>query len=141
MIVTCQTCSTAYDDAYRWTICPHETFAANDGHNNFAHHPESFISKEAPVELRTHVTENYEPRINQLKRMIDVKAPPVIVAEQCMLVISAINRNSRWRAVWFVFKRVVLDHAKGETTWFLYKLRYRLSGYDPEGHFTGEDEC
>lgn len=41
MIVTCPKCEARYDDTYRWTICPHGTFAANDGQNNFAHHPES----------------------------------------------------------------------------------------------------
>lgn len=47
MIVTCPQCRRGYDDAYRWTFCPHDTFAANDGENNFAHHPESYIG---PVE-------------------------------------------------------------------------------------------
>ncbi len=41
MIVLCATCGTCFDDVYRWTFCPHDTFAANDGHNHFAHHPES----------------------------------------------------------------------------------------------------
>lgn len=44
MIVTCSTCRRRFDDEYRWTICPHDTFAANDGKNNFAHHPEAFLS-------------------------------------------------------------------------------------------------
>jgi hypothetical protein len=44
MIVTCQKCQARFDDEYRWTICPHETFAANDGQNNFAHHPESYLT-------------------------------------------------------------------------------------------------
>lgn len=44
MIVECEKCLLYYDDEFRWTICPHETFAANDGHNNFVHHPESYIS-------------------------------------------------------------------------------------------------
>lgn len=44
MIVTCtRGCGRRFDDEFRWTICPHETFAANDGQNNFAHHPEAFI--------------------------------------------------------------------------------------------------
>lgn len=43
MIVECPECHGRYDDTYRWTICPHGTFAANDGQNNFAHHPESYI--------------------------------------------------------------------------------------------------
>lgn len=34
----------SFDDEYRTTICPHETFAANDGANNFAHHPESHLA-------------------------------------------------------------------------------------------------
>jgi hypothetical protein len=33
----------AFEDKYRSTICPHDTFAANDGKNNFAHHPEAFL--------------------------------------------------------------------------------------------------
>ena len=48
MIVKCEKCKVSYDDAYRWTICPHETFAANDGKNNFAHHPESHLSPDEP---------------------------------------------------------------------------------------------
>ena len=26
MIVTCDVCALVYDDVYRWTYCPHETF-------------------------------------------------------------------------------------------------------------------
>lgn len=47
MIVTCSDCGWTFDDAYRWTICPHETFAANDGANNFAHHVESLLTPPA----------------------------------------------------------------------------------------------
>ena len=43
MIIQCGDCGRRFDDEYRWTICPHETFAANDGRNNFAHHPESHL--------------------------------------------------------------------------------------------------
>jgi hypothetical protein len=44
MIVTCaRGCGARFDDEFRDTICPHNTFAANDGRNNFTHHPESFI--------------------------------------------------------------------------------------------------
>jgi hypothetical protein len=46
MIVQCEECLRHYDDEFRNTFCPHDTFLANDGHNNFAHHPESYISKE-----------------------------------------------------------------------------------------------
>jgi len=45
MKVYCPQCDTRYDDEFRSTICPHDTFAANDGHNNFAHHPESLIER------------------------------------------------------------------------------------------------
>lgn len=44
MIVECKKCLRAYDDEFRWTICPHETFAANDGNNNFAHNPDAYLS-------------------------------------------------------------------------------------------------
>jgi hypothetical protein len=39
-----------FDDEFRWTICPHETFAANDGHNNFAHREDSYLSDFPPRE-------------------------------------------------------------------------------------------
>ncbi len=41
MRITCPACSARFDDEFLTTICPHETLAANDGRNNFAHHPES----------------------------------------------------------------------------------------------------
>lgn len=44
MIVQCQTCSRSFDDEFRSTICPHDTFLANDGQNNFAHYPDSYIT-------------------------------------------------------------------------------------------------
>jgi hypothetical protein len=43
MIIRCYKCGARFDDEYRSTICPHETLAANDGRNNFAHHPESLL--------------------------------------------------------------------------------------------------
>ncbi len=42
MIVRCPTCHVHFDDTFRWTYCPHDTFPANDGSNHVAHHPESF---------------------------------------------------------------------------------------------------
>jgi hypothetical protein len=36
-------CGRKFDDEFRTTVCPHKTFAANDGHNNFAHHPDSYL--------------------------------------------------------------------------------------------------
>lgn len=45
MIIICGKCQSRFDDEFRTTICPHETFAANNGKNNFAHHPESFLKK------------------------------------------------------------------------------------------------
>ncbi len=54
MIVHCPSCGARYADEFRWTICPHETFAANDGKNNFGHHPESFLE---PVEGDSRATE------------------------------------------------------------------------------------
>lgn len=46
MIITCSKCKRRFDDEFRDTGCPHPTFAANDGKNNFAHHPDSYISPE-----------------------------------------------------------------------------------------------
>lgn len=52
MIVACSICSSNFDDEYRYTVCPHDTFAANDGNNNFAHHPESHLSPALSAEDR-----------------------------------------------------------------------------------------
>jgi hypothetical protein len=43
MTVICKKCGALFDDEFRWTFCPHETFAANDGQNNFRHHPEAYL--------------------------------------------------------------------------------------------------
>ena len=48
MIVKCLDCQVWYDDEFRWTHCPHDTFAANDGRNLFTHHPESYWSMGPP---------------------------------------------------------------------------------------------
>lgn len=39
----CSKCAAYFDDEFRTTVCPHGTFPANDGSNNFAHHPESVM--------------------------------------------------------------------------------------------------
>jgi hypothetical protein len=44
MIVKCSKCKRHFDDEFRLTFCPHDTFAANDGCNNFAYYPESYLS-------------------------------------------------------------------------------------------------
>ena len=50
MIVTCQKCNLPYDDAYRWTICPHAPLEASapDGGNYCMKHDlfYCFICKE-----------------------------------------------------------------------------------------------
>jgi hypothetical protein len=43
MRVRCGTCNLYFEDEFRMTYCPHDTFAANDGNNNFAHHPEAYL--------------------------------------------------------------------------------------------------
>ena len=43
MIVQCTLCDCYYDDEFRLTFCPHDTFAANDGNNNFAYHDDSYL--------------------------------------------------------------------------------------------------
>lgn len=44
MIIQCKGCSAKFDDELRTTICPHGTFMANDGQNNFRRHTESLIT-------------------------------------------------------------------------------------------------
>lgn len=48
MIVTCEICKKYYDDEFRDTQCPHDTFSANDGQNNFKHYPEAWLALHAP---------------------------------------------------------------------------------------------
>ncbi len=50
MIVQCGQCSRWFDDQFRFTNCPHPTFAANDGVNNFSHHHDAYISDAEPGE-------------------------------------------------------------------------------------------
>lgn len=45
MVVRCSECNRYFDDEFRITYCPHDTFAANDGKNNFAHHPEAVLTR------------------------------------------------------------------------------------------------
>lgn len=48
MIVKCEECPKYYDDEFRDTTCPHNTFLANDGQNNFKHYPEAWLSDKHP---------------------------------------------------------------------------------------------
>ena len=50
MIIQCEKCIMYYDDQFRLTICPHNTFNANDGQNNFRHYPESWHHVQMPSE-------------------------------------------------------------------------------------------
>lgn len=48
MIVKCLNCTKFFDDQFRDTGCPHDTFSANDGQNNFKHYSESWLNDHAP---------------------------------------------------------------------------------------------
>lgn len=48
MIVQCAKCKKYFDDEFRFTFCPHEAFAANDGKNNFHVHEDSYLSDRKP---------------------------------------------------------------------------------------------
>lgn len=48
MIVQCEKCKKFYDDEFRDTGCPHNTFSANDGWNNFKHYPLSWLDDKLP---------------------------------------------------------------------------------------------
>ena len=50
MLVRCEKCRKVFEDCYRSTICPHGTFPANDGMNNFLLHPEAYLADEFPKE-------------------------------------------------------------------------------------------
>jgi hypothetical protein len=48
MIIRCQACNKYFEDVFRSVMCPHDTFMANDGNNNFAKHEDSYLSQTAP---------------------------------------------------------------------------------------------
>lgn len=75
MIVTCEVCKKFYDDEFRDTQCPHDTFSANDGHNNFKHHPRCagrslVYAVVSPPSLVTVMLENLHERINQVEDLL-----------------------------------------------------------------------
>lgn len=49
MIIKCEECNKYYDDKFRDTSCPHVTFLANDGHNNFKHYSDSWLGNCEPM--------------------------------------------------------------------------------------------
>ncbi len=49
MIIKCLDCNKFYDDEFRDISCPHATFLANDGQNNFRHYPQSWLSADEPT--------------------------------------------------------------------------------------------
>lgn len=53
MIVKCNHCGIWYDDTYRWTFCPHDTFLANNGNNQFSHNKSSYRDIKSPDMKRT----------------------------------------------------------------------------------------
>jgi len=48
MIVKCTFCKIFYEDKFRLTYCPHQTFLANDGKNNYEYHENAYLSEKAP---------------------------------------------------------------------------------------------
>lgn len=48
MIVFCIAYTKYFDDEYRSTLCPHNTFPANDGNNNFHVHADSYLDSVPP---------------------------------------------------------------------------------------------
>lgn len=48
MILQCDACQRWYDDEFRRTYCPHTTFPANDGNNNFQEYPRAYLADVPP---------------------------------------------------------------------------------------------
>ena len=61
MIVRCERCRLYFDDEFRWTYCPHHTFSANNGRDQFQHHPESYLDPHPPHVARA-AEKGDEPR-------------------------------------------------------------------------------
>lgn len=51
MIVNCSKCHFYFDDTFRLTYCPHATFPANDGSNNFTRYEGAYLSKDPPPQV------------------------------------------------------------------------------------------
>jgi hypothetical protein len=71
MIVHCAECGADFDDQFRWTYCPHETFPTNDGNNVFREHPESFIRRAEPTTGALHPTVTLLAKLGSLAVHID----------------------------------------------------------------------
>lgn len=48
MIVKCESCNKYYDDQFRNTGCPHDTFMTNDGQNQFAKYDWDWLADYEP---------------------------------------------------------------------------------------------
>jgi|HubBroStandDraft_2_1064218.scaffolds.fasta_scaffold357458_2 hypothetical protein len=65
MIVQCDKCKMYYDDQFGLTLCDpatgcHQTFAANDGQNNFKHYPESWFGAHPPERIIKYTADKSE---------------------------------------------------------------------------------
>ncbi len=49
MIIKCLYCNKYFDDQFRLWQCPHNTFMANDGQNNFKFYPEAWLADHSPL--------------------------------------------------------------------------------------------
>jgi hypothetical protein len=61
MIVKCRQCKIYFDDEFRIIHCPHMAFPANDGHNNFRYHHDSYLSM-LPPSKNLPVSESTDPK-------------------------------------------------------------------------------
>lgn len=50
MIIKCLECNKYFDDEFRTTSCPHDTFSANDGKNNFKHYPGAWLNDKPAIQ-------------------------------------------------------------------------------------------
>lgn len=73
MIMQCPKCGLAFDDEFRTTLCPHGTFAVNDGANNFAHDTTSYLGKPEDARETVHQYVPSEADLEWKDRVIDGK--------------------------------------------------------------------
>jgi len=48
IVKCCDKCKRHFDDTYRWTFCPHDTFMANNECDSFRHYHESYLDADPP---------------------------------------------------------------------------------------------
>jgi hypothetical protein len=73
-------------------------------------------------------------RMDRLVKLVQLDAPLEIVAENAALVIYSRVGGRHWAAAWWMLRRAVW-HSWAKALTYLYHVRYRMLGYDPDRYY------